>query len=85
VLRYGSSGSMTVDFNHIGYKVELDVMNISIFSGGGTYRTGLSIYTGSEANYLVKLRDSYIGHSEATAIFLLYHYPQKQILLSRYT
>ena len=35
---------------------------------GGTYRTGLSIYTGSEANYLVKLRDSYIGHSEATAI-----------------
>ena len=33
VLRYGSSGSMTVDFNQVGYKVELDLMNISVLNG----------------------------------------------------
>ena len=69
VLRDGRGGSMKIVLNSDWYDVELDLMNITVLNGGGTPNNGdISVYTQCIANYLVTLRDSYIGRSEGVAI-----------------
>ena len=69
VLRDGRRGSMKIALYHNGYDVELDLMNLTVLNGGGVSERGdICIDIGHEANYLVTLRDSYIGHSEGAAI-----------------
>ena len=80
VLRDGSSGSMTVYLYHSGYEVKLDLMNITALNGGDVVsERDIFISTGSEANYLVTIRDSYIGHSKGAAISVVSQHPKASV------
>ena len=69
VLRGGRSGSMTIELDHAGYKIEVDLMNITVLNGGDVHKKGdISIHIGNKASYVVTLRDSYIGNSKGGAI-----------------
>ena len=69
VLRDGSGGSMRIILYHEGYKVEVDLMNITALNGGGKFHTGdISIHIQSGASDIVTIRDSYIGSSKGAAI-----------------
>ena len=74
VLRNGKDGSVRITLYHIGYKVEVDLMNTSMLSGGVQYipRVGdLSIQMESQANYLVTIRESYVAYNKGAAISVL--------------
>ena len=66
--------SVRIDLQHAGYSVELELTNITSVNGGSSSKRisegDIHIDAKSEANYLVKIRDSYIGHSRGCAIFL---------------
>ena len=70
VLRNGRDGSVTITLHHSGYNVVLDLMNITAFNGGGSPHSDgdISIGIQSVVNYLVTIRDSYIGYSTGAAI-----------------
>ena len=69
VLRDGRTGSMRILLYHDGYNVELDLMNVSALNGGDVDKKGdISINNGRKANYVVTIRDSYIGNSKGAAI-----------------
>ena len=80
VLRDGTSGSIGIILYHVGYNVELDLMNITALNGGGVGQEGdIYIDTGSVANYIVTLRDSYIGNCEAAAIYVASRRPEANL------
>ena len=69
VLRDARSESMKIVLNQTRYNVELDLMNITTHNGGTTYSEGdISINIQQVANYVVTIRDSYIGNSRGAAI-----------------
>ena len=73
VLENGRNASMIITLYHVGYQLELDLMNITIINGGGNYmeKVGdISIYTGNGAIFLVSIRDCHVGHSTGAAIFI---------------
>lgn len=73
---------MTIQVYHVGYKLELNLMNITALNGRGTFtRSDLSIYTGGETNYIVMLRESYTGYSEGAAI-LFNHYIRRHMFVN---
>ena len=80
VLRNGSSGSMTVHLYHSGYEVEVDLMNVTAHNGGGRFLEGdIFISVRNEANYMVTIRDSYIGHSKGAAISVVSQHPKASV------
>ena len=69
VLRDRRTGSMRILLYHDGYNVELDLMNVTALNGGDVDEEGdISINNRHKANYVVTIRDSYIGYSKGAAI-----------------
>ena len=80
VIEYGTTGSMKVNLDHTRYKVELDLLNITALNGGnGLSRGDIHIRIQNEVNYVVTLRDSYIGNSEGAAISILLLRPEANL------
>ena len=72
VLKHGRhGGSVRITLHHDRYKVEVDLMNITAFNGGGTsYLGDISIDIYHKAYYYVTIRDSYISSSKGAAIYI---------------
>ena len=83
VLRDGRAGSIRIVLYHAGYKVELDLMNITALNGGGTdwSDADISIEIYHVANYFVTIRECYIGPSERAAISVKPHIHQEDNLI----